>query len=116
MRDATLRAHPNVIPIAEERQRRRDAERADEPVRITVCAPPGCFVDWRSEPSRKSHPAAQALLAGLMQGTGERERDAALASAGQWLRQAATQGLPRPGPPQRQAWWRRWLGLRSRIG
>ena len=36
-----------------------------------------------------SHPTAQALLAGLMQGIGEREKDKALVSAGRKLAEAA---------------------------
>jgi hypothetical protein len=93
-----LRAHPNVIPIAEARERRRA-------VRVE-------FVDWRaaseatSSPSQ-SHPAAQALLAGLMQGMGEREKDGAMVDAGRRLAQAATRGLPSPNP---RPWWRRWWG------
>ena len=48
----TLRAHPNVIPIAEERQRRRDAERGDYPVRFVMSVPPGVlFVGWQAEPA-----------------------------------------------------------------
>ena len=39
-----------------------------------------------------SHPAAQALLAGLMQGIGEREKDEALLSAGKRLAEAAERG------------------------
>ena len=40
----------------------------------------------------RSHPAAQALLAGLMQGIGEREKDEALVSAGKRLAEAAVRG------------------------
>jgi hypothetical protein len=90
-----LRAHANVIPIAEERERRRA-------VRFQ-------FVNWQAEPSPPSHPAAQALLAGLMQGIGERERDQAMVDAGRQLAEAETRGLPSPCPP---SWWRRWLRLR----
>jgi hypothetical protein len=71
-----LRAHANVVPIDEERERRRA-------VRFE-------FVNWQAEPSPPSHPAAQALLAGLLQGIGD---------------EAATRALPRPQRP----WWRRWL-------
>ena len=48
----TLRAHPNVISLSEERQRRRDADLADEPVRFQMCVPPGVlFVGWQTEPA-----------------------------------------------------------------
>jgi hypothetical protein len=104
-----LRAHPNVIDMAAWRRMRG----ANEAVSISLCAPPGCFVDWQPGPSPPSHPSAQALLAGLMQGIGERERDDAMLDAGRRLAQAATRVLPRPP----QTWWRRWLGRRvSRIG
>jgi hypothetical protein len=89
-----LRAHANVVPIAEERERRR-ALRFE-------------FVNWEAEPSTPSHPSAQALLAGLMQATGEREKDGAMVDAGRWLAEAATRALP--GPPR--PWWRR-VGDRS---
>jgi hypothetical protein len=110
----TLRAHHNVIPIAEERERRRAADLADDhAVRFEMCVPPGCFVDWRPELSLPSHPSAQALLAGLLQGIGEREKDGAMVGAGRRLAEAATRALP--GPPR--PWWRRWLGLRvPRVG
>jgi hypothetical protein len=86
-----LRAHANVVPIDEERERRRA-------VRFE-------FVNWQAEPSPPSHPAAQALLAGLLQGIGEREKDRAMVDAGRRLAEAATRALPRPQRP----WWRRWL-------
>jgi hypothetical protein len=44
-----LRAHPNVIPIAEERERRRAID--DHAVRFVMCVPPGCFVGWSTEPA-----------------------------------------------------------------
>lgn len=82
----------------------------------------------------RSHPAAQALLAGLLKGHGERHGDEAMVTAGVWLAGIATrepagmavlrdvlekvnrpawtrlQSLPRPAPPQEQPrpWWRRW--------
>jgi hypothetical protein len=39
-----------------------------------------------------SHPAAQALLAGLMQGVGEREKDEVLLNGGRKLAEAAERG------------------------
>jgi hypothetical protein len=82
----------------------------------------------------RSHPAAQALLASLLQGHGERYGDEAMIRAGVWLagiprqepagmqalrcivdeanRPAWTrlQALPRPCQPQAPPlpWWRRW--------
>jgi hypothetical protein len=74
-----LRAHHNVIDIAEERWRREQ-----EP------AGPMMFVD--PPPPPRSHPAAQALLAGILQGWGERENDPALLDAGRRLGEAAQKG------------------------
>jgi hypothetical protein len=53
-----------------------------------------------------SHPAAQALLAGLMQGMGEREKDQALIDAGRRLAEAAQNG--QQAAPERR-WRPRWL-------
>ena len=122
-----LRAHPNVIDMAENRREREQRRATSSAVRFQ-------FVGWSAEMltsaeiaalrreaketsafARKafahlrpppSHPAAQALLAGLMQDIGERERDSAMVDAGRRLAQAATRGLPPqcPQPP----WWRRW--------
>ena len=39
----------------------------------------------RSPDQRRSHPAAQALLAGLMQGIGEKHGDQAMVDAGERL-------------------------------
>ena len=100
----TLRAHHNVISLADWRRTRG----ADKAVRFQMCVPPGCFVDWRAEPSPPSHPAAQALLAGVMQGIGQREKDEAMVDAGRRLAQAAKRGLPEPCPHQTRPWWRRW--------
>jgi hypothetical protein len=62
--------------------------------------PPVVFVNYKSaSPSPRSHPAAQALLAGVMQGMGEREKDEALQSAG------ATLGRQAQGPARMP--WRR---------
>jgi hypothetical protein len=77
-----LRAHANVIPLSEERRAREQRAAA----RV-------CFVDWcPAQPP--SHPAAQALLAGLLQDLGEREKDEAMADAGRRLAQAAQKGQP----------------------
>jgi hypothetical protein len=82
---------------------------------------------------KPTHPAAQALLAGLMQAHGERHGDEAMRKAGTWwpgLRRGSQAGmavlrrvleeasrpewtrleaLPRPAPPQEEprSWWRR---------
>jgi hypothetical protein len=86
-----LRAHPNVISLAEQRGAR---EHQSEPVVL--------FVDWSAAPAVPSHPAAQALLAGLMEGVGERTKDEAMADAGKRLAEAAQKGRAvAPG--------RRWL-------
>jgi hypothetical protein len=99
-----LRAHHNVIPLAESR---RERERQSGPVMV--------FADWSAAPTAPSHPAAQALLAGLMQGIGEREKDEALLDAGRRLAEAA-----QTAPPAASGWrWRAnaiwtWLGLGKR--
>jgi hypothetical protein len=72
-----LRAHANVIPLSEARRAREQRAAA----RLQ-------FVGWRAT-SPPSHPAAQALLAGIMQGVGERETDEAMAEAGKRLAEAA---------------------------
>jgi hypothetical protein len=78
----TLTAHPNVISLAEWRrmreQRRVANQSDDDAVRFVMCVPPVA-----------SHPAAQALLAGLLQGMGERDGDEALIEAGKRLARAA---------------------------
>jgi hypothetical protein len=77
-----LRAHHNVIDMAEARRERE--QRAAARVQ---------FVDWCPAPP-PSHPAAQALLAGLLQGLGERDKDEAMADAGRRLAEAAQKGQP----------------------
>jgi hypothetical protein len=75
-----LRAHPNVVDLAEERRRR---ERA---VPFVMSIPPG----YRAvNVAPRSHPAAEALLAGLLLGIGERDNDAAMIAAGKRLADAA---------------------------
>jgi len=121
----TLRAHPNVIDLAEKRRDRSavrfqfvgwssaemltpsEIQSLRREAKETSAFARKAFAHLRPPPS---HPAAQALLAGVMQGIGEREGDEAMVDAGRRLAQAATRGSPRPRP-----WWRRWLGL-SRIG
>jgi hypothetical protein len=61
-------------------------------------------VGWRAA-SPPSHPAAQALLGGLLQGIGERENDEAMADAGRRLGEAAEKG-----PPAAPGW--RWRASR----
>jgi hypothetical protein len=91
--------------------------------------------------SPRSDAAAQALLAGLMQGMGVRENDPNLHKAGDWLAEAASAGFPRdaegrpmgvrfigwrteprpgeaaPEPEASQTGGvaRRWLGLRALL-
>jgi hypothetical protein len=52
-----LRAHPNVISLADWRR----ARGADKAVRFEMRVPHGCFVDWQAEPSPQSEPATQSL-------------------------------------------------------
>jgi hypothetical protein len=95
-----LSAHPNVADLAEERRLRTKSDEA-----------PMLFVGFRTAPP-PSHPAAQALLAGIMQGAGEREKDEALLDAGQRLAEAAQKAAPAaPERRQRLGWLRRVLGL-----
>ena len=94
MRDApTLRAHPNVIDMAEWKCRRMSSQ----PVRFE-------FIGWRAAAQSAgpppSHSAAQALLAGLMQGMGERQNDPALLDAGKRLAEAARKAQPSDDPPE----------------
>ena len=57
--------------------------------------------ETRSPDPSKTHPAAQALLAGLMQGLGEKYQDEALLAAGRRLGEAAKQGAgDRPNRPR----------------
>ena len=52
-----LRAHPNVVCLAEQRRRmaeqRRAADLTDEPVRFQMSVPPGgvMFVGWQTKPA-----------------------------------------------------------------
>jgi hypothetical protein len=69
----------------------------------------------QNQPPPPSHPAAQALLAGLLQGMGEREQDAAMADAGQRLAEAAQKGQPAaPRGRWRADWLWTFLGLGKR--
>jgi hypothetical protein len=72
-----LRAHANIIPLSEARRAREQQAAA----RVQ-------FVGWRAT-SPPSHPAAQALLAGIMQGIGERANDGPLFDAGKRLAEVA---------------------------
>jgi hypothetical protein len=67
-----LKAHDNVADLAEERRLRAKPEG------------PLLFVGYCTAPP-PSHPAAQALLAGIMQGVGERDGNAAMLDAGRRL-------------------------------
>jgi hypothetical protein len=96
-----LRAHHNVIPLDEERRVREQQRAVDEAV---------IFVDWTTTTSAPSHPAAQALLAGIMQGIGEREKDEALLDAGRRLGEAATRKPVDAAPAAPRGRWRaQWL-------
>lgn len=98
-----LRAHANVLDLAEER-RLREAE------------PPILFVDPPPPPRSRFHPAAQALMAGIMQGMAEREKDEALLDAGRRLAEAAQKGQQAaPARRWRPRWLRAVLGLSKRA-
>jgi hypothetical protein len=112
-----LRAHPNVISLADER-RAREQRAAARLQLVGWRVPPDmltpeeiaalrrrakenaayfreAFAHLRpSPPPPPSHPAAQALLAGIMQGVGERAKDEAMAEAGKRLAEVAQKGPP----------------------
>jgi hypothetical protein len=64
-------------------------------------APKATSSEEASKP--KQHSLPEALLAGLMQGVGEREEDQALLQAGQRLAQQASGSSPKPSSPSGQA-------------
>jgi hypothetical protein len=138
-----LRAHHNVVDIAEARRERASGvariqlvnfvgyqTQPAEPSRPYFVVPPEmltpeeiaalrrrakensayfrkAFAHLRpSQPPQPSHPTAQALLAGLLQGIGERENDAALLDAGKRLAEVAQKG--QPAAPERR-WRPNWL-------
>jgi hypothetical protein len=107
-----LRVHPNVVALDEERRRR---ERCTP---FVMCVPPPWFVarcTAPAEPAQASHPAAQALLAGVMLGIGERDKDAAMIAAGKRLAEAAQKGQPAASGRRWPAkWLRTFLGLSKR--
>ena len=76
-----LRAHHNVVDLAAERRAREPAVQFQ-------------FVDWVEAAPSPSHPAAQALLGGPMQGMGEWEKDEALLDTGKKLGEAARERRP----------------------
>jgi hypothetical protein len=108
-----LRAHPNVVSLADARRarERRAAARMqfvgwravemltpEEVAALRRRAKENsayfreAFAHLRPKPpaaAPPSHPSAQALLAGLMQGMGERAQDAAMTDAGKRLAEAA---------------------------
>jgi hypothetical protein len=80
-----LRAHWNVVSLADARREREQRRAAGVQ-----------FVDWSATPAaRPSHPAAQALLAGIMQGMGELRKNEALLDAGKRLAEAARRNRDR---------------------
>jgi hypothetical protein len=89
-----LRVYPNVVSLDEERRQRQAANVTDEAYRFHTLGGM-VFGGIRAQepetapPPPPSHPAAQALLAGLMQGWGERENDPALLDAGKRLAETA---------------------------
>jgi hypothetical protein len=97
----------NVADLAEER-RRREERQAGEPRAVS-------FIGWKPyspPPVPKSDPMAQALLAGLMQGIGERSGDAQMVDAGRRLAEAAIEGHQAAQEERKRlGWLRRLLGL-----
>jgi hypothetical protein len=113
-----LTAYPNVTSLAEERRlrgRRHLEAMSDEEFSRHMMAGM-VFPNFRAqEPEAappRSNPAAQALLAGILQGVGEREKDEALLDAGKRLGDAAQKGQQAsPEGRQRPGWLRAILGL-----
>jgi hypothetical protein len=109
-----LTAHPNVVDIAEERRVREQQRSAGEPEYEVM------FIGFQTVPADPppppSHPAARALLPGLMQGWGERENDPALIDAGKRLGVVAGNGQQAaPERRWRPRWLRAVLGLGKRL-
>jgi hypothetical protein len=99
-----LRPYHNVIPISEA---------------LGIGMGPAGWCSACTDPPRpprpRSHPAAQALMAGLMQGIGEREGDPALIDAGRRLGEAAQKGQQAaPQARQRPRWLRAVLSGSAR--
>jgi hypothetical protein len=102
----SLQAHSNVVDIEEQRRLREQQRSASEPAYEVMFVNP---------PPPPSHPAARALLAGLMQGVGERENDPALIDAGKRLGVAAQKGQPAAAERRwRPKWLRAVLGFGKR--
>jgi hypothetical protein len=96
---ASWRAPPDMLTPAEIAALRREAKETSAYARRV-------FADLRQSQSARSHPSAQALLAGIMQAAGEREKDPALLDAGKRLAEVAQKG--QSAAPERR-WRANWL-------